>query len=232
MCVTVLQEELTEKDFADHVAEVIKNKRQKARKLGTYIARWRTEILLARFDWKRIETEVAAMQRLKRQDLLDHVDSVLLDASRGRQLSVNVAGAAERGRAAASADKGASDGQAQSGAAGNSDKAAQNGFACDATAHSAPNGATDHDGTDGKTGAGSNGVRGNGASPEHQANSVAEHGSMCAADVHLNGAGHEAPGKQVMASGGTAEVLHLAPDDIPAFRLQQRLWPLTRKQWF
>ena len=217
-----MQEELTEKHFEDHVAELVKSKLQKPRKLGTYLARWRLELLMARFDWQRVDTEVAMLRQLSHAELVDFVDRVLLSDSYGRQLSVNVRGLEERQRCEAD--------RAANGAAANGTKGA-NGVC--AGADGAAAGSMPHSGH-----ASSNGdaARSNGAVESHDA---ARNGAS-AADGHRSSGAHAhdgASGKLLNdaaseAQCGAAISEVVMPQDIPAFRMRQQLWPLTRRKWF
>jgi hypothetical protein len=215
MCAPSLQDELTEEAFAKHVGEMAKSKLEKPRKLRTYLARWRLEILLARFDWKRVDTEVAALRQLSRRELVEFVDAALLDPAAGRQLAVGVAGAAERARDGGGSGNGAaapagSGGAAQSGAAVHGASAERGSEDASAGAGERANGAGAHVGQNGSA---ANGVHTVASAALAQGNSA---GSSCGARG----------GKQ----GEVREVV-LQPGDIPQFRLQQRLWPLTRMQW-
>lgn len=225
---TCVQEELTEQHFQDHVSELVKSKLQKPRKLGTYLARWRLELLMARFDWHRVDTEVAVLRQLTRRELLRFVDSVLLDASYGRQLAVHVKGSAELAR---------DDTAARDSGDGTCSAVDAAGAARDTNGHAAAgaddNGTCSRNGSvagNGGRAAGRAGAEDSGAAPAK--GGQRQHVQNCALNG-VNGDHRSDGGKAEAAQGvGACRDLVVAPDEIPAFRMKQQLWPLTRRQWF
>jgi hypothetical protein len=93
-----VQKELTEEAYSSHVQELVKSLQEKPRRLSTLAERWNYEILVGRFDFRRIQTKISELQQVSRADFIKHVDAGLLKPGGGSRLVVNVVGAKERRR--------------------------------------------------------------------------------------------------------------------------------------